>query len=298
MGYRRPLPVHHAWSSSACVDCTSAYPCSCGTGTYPTAMRPAPGSLRRMRLAFVGKGGAGKSAIAGTFARILARHGPAVLAIDSDPMPGLAYSLGLEVSDAPIPDEAVVERPEGEQGPRYRLRPDLSAVQAVERYTALAPDGVRYLQFGKFRGAGQFMRSQFAFRQILDELPEDPWALVGDLPGGTRQAFFGWGSYARTVLVVVEPTVKSLMSARRLARLGLAKDGPERILAVASKTRSPDDVETVRRGTGLDVVGAVPWDEALADAERQGRAPIDEAPDSSAVRAIESLVSRMTREAT
>lgn len=246
-----------------------------------------------MRLAFVGKGGAGKSAMAGTFARALARRGTAVLAIDSDPMPGLAFSLGMGVSEAPIPDDAVVERAEGEQGPRFRLRPDLTPVEAVERYAPLGPDGVRFLQFGKLRGAGQFARSQFAFRQIVSELPEEPWALVGDLPGGTRQAFFGWGDYARTVLVVVEPTAKSLMSARRLARLALGAGAPEQILAVASKVRAPEDVETVRRGTGLEVVGAVPWDEALADAERLGRAPIDEAPQSPAVAAIESLVERL-----
>ena len=62
-----------------------------------------------MRVAFVGKGGAGKSAIAGTFARMVARGGDPVLAIDSDPLPGLAFSLGLAVDDTPpIPDDAVV----------------------------------------------------------------------------------------------------------------------------------------------------------------------------------------------
>jgi CO dehydrogenase maturation factor len=250
-------------------------------------------SVFPVRLAFVGKGGAGKSAMAGTFARMVARQGESVLAIDSDPMPGLAYSIGVEVTDAPIPDEAVEERAEGEDGPRYRLRAGLSAAAAVEQYAAVGPDGVRFLQFGKFRTGGQYMRSQLAFRQILDELPEEPWSLVGDLPGGTRQAFYGWGSYARTLLVVAEPTVKSLMSARRLARMALGVDGPERVLAIASKTRSPDDAETVRRATGLEVVADIPWDEALADAEKRGKAPIDEAPDSIAIRAIESLVQRL-----
>lgn len=39
-----------------------------------------------VRVAFVGKGGAGKSSIAGTFARLLAVTGQPVLALDSDPM--------------------------------------------------------------------------------------------------------------------------------------------------------------------------------------------------------------------
>ena len=250
-----------------------------------------------MRVAFVGKGGVGKSAIAGTFARALARTGEPVLALDSDPMPGLAYSLGLELSDAPLPDEAVEERGEGEKGPRFRLRTGLSAVDAVERYAVEAPDGVRFLQFGKHRGdARALFRSQFAFRQIIRELPEDRWTLVGDLPGGTRQPFSGWGDYARTVLVVVEPTAKSLLTGRRLARMALDEEHPRRVVAVANKVREPGDAAIVARRTGLEVVGAIPWDEALAEAERMMAAPIDMAPDSDAVQAVESLVHQLIEE--
>lgn len=250
-----------------------------------------------MRIAFVGKGGVGKSAIAGTFARALARRGEPVLAIDSDPLPGLAFSLGLELSDAPLPDEAIEERGEGEDGPRWRLARGLSAAEAVERYAAVAPDGVRFLQFGKHRGDTRALfRSQFAFRQILRELPEDRWKVVGDLPGGTRQAFSGWGDYARTVLVVVEPSAKSLLTARRLSRLSLDRDHPRRIVAVANKVREDGDVDLIARRTGLDVVGAIPWDEALAEAEQKMAAPIDMAPDSAAVQAVESLLDQMSEE--
>ena len=44
-----------------------------------------------MRVAFVGKGGSGKSTIAGTIARLLARDGDNVLALDVDTLPGLAF---------------------------------------------------------------------------------------------------------------------------------------------------------------------------------------------------------------
>lgn len=251
-----------------------------------------------MRLAFVGKGGVGKSAIAGTFCRALARQGHPVLAIDSDPLPGLAFSLGLAISDAPLPDEAIEEKPEGEEGPRFRLRAGLTAGDAVAQYAATAPDGVRFLQFGKHRsstGRGLF-RSQWAFRQIIRDLPEDRWNIVGDLPGGTRQPFTGWGDYARTVLVVVEPTAKSLLTARRLSRLALDEEHPRRILAVANKVREKGDVEMVAKRTGLEVIGAVPWDEDFAAAEQKMAAPIDLAPDSPAVQAVESLVEQLSEE--
>lgn len=251
----------------------------------------AGGAPARARIAFVGKGGAGKSMIAGTFVRLLAARGEPVLAVDSDPMPGLALSMGIETSDEGIPDDAVEENTDDE-GPRYRLC--LPASEAVRRYAVTGPDGAMFLQFGKLRGVinGQMVRSQMAFRQIVDGLPPEEWHVVGDLPGGTRQPFFGWGRFARTVIVVAEPTAKSLLSARRLARLALAKEAP-RVVAVASKVRQPGDVELVARRSGLEVVGAIPWDEAVAEGERRGRAPVDHAPGSPAVRAVESLLEWM-----
>lgn len=250
-----------------------------------------------MRVALVGKGGAGKSAIAGILARVLARQGQPVLAVDSDPMPGLSLSLGLGMVDAAIPDEAVEERSQDDPGPRYRLRRGLSAVEAVERYAVDAPDGVRFLQFGKLSGhVAPFVRSQFAFRQILDELPLESLTIVGDLPGGTRQPFSGWARYADTVLVVVEPTAKGLLSGRRLARLALGDARPRRLAAVANKVRDPADTALVRSRTGLEVLAAVPWDEAVGDAERRGVSVLDESPDSAAVAVVTSLAEQLTED--
>src|SRR5579864_6677829 len=48
-----------------------------------------------MRIAVAGKGGAGKTTIAATLARILARRGYHVSALDDDPNPNLAIALGV-----------------------------------------------------------------------------------------------------------------------------------------------------------------------------------------------------------
>lgn len=247
-----------------------------------------------MRMALVGKGGTGKSAISGTLARLLARRCERVLAVDSDPLPGLSLSLGLGVIDAPIPDDAVDERPDGEPGPRFRLRAGLSAADAVDSYAVQAQDGVRFLQFGKTRGSiGHLMRSQCAFRQILDELPTDGWTVVGDLPGGTRQPFLGWASYADTVAVVVEPTGAGLLTARRLARLAQADAAPSRVVAIVNKARDERDADRVRERTGLDVLASVPWDDELREADVHGRAVLDHAPCSQAVSVLASLAERL-----
>lgn len=247
-----------------------------------------------MRVAFMGKGGAGKSALAGTFARLLAKQGEPVLVIDSDPLPGLALSLGMSSSDAGIPDDATVERPEGEEGPRFSLRPGLTAEAAIEQYAASGPDGLRLLQFGKLSGPiNTLMRSQHAFHQIREQLAPDRWHLVGDLPGGTRQPFFGWARFASMALVVIEPSEKGLLSGRRLARLRDDEEAPAEIVVVVNKARAESDTARVEERTGLRVVATVPWDDAFADAERHGLAPVDAAADCAAVQAVASLVHQL-----
>lgn len=242
-----------------------------------------------MRVVFVGKGGVGKSSIAGTFARVLARTGERVLALDSDPMPGLAFSLGVDRDDLGLPDETVQEYDDdGRRG--YRLRDALTGTEVVEQYAARGPDGVRFLQLGKARGPKwNNTRQHFAFQRVLDDLPEDGWSIVGDLPGGTRQPFMTWGRYAKMFLIVVEPTPASILTGRRLARLATMHQGP-RVVAVANKVREPQDVERVAERTGLPVLGAVSFDPRLAMADRLGRAILDDDPEGPTAAAVRSLV--------
>lgn len=229
-----------------------------------------------IRAAFVGKGGAGKSTLAGTVARLLARAGHDVLALDSDPLPGLSYSLGLPVDDRPIPDDAVVEGPD--DGPRWVLRADLDALTFVERYGATSTDGVRHLQFGNlWGGVWTIQRAQFAWSQVVRELPDDRFDVIGDLPGGTRQAMFGWAKYADVVVIVVEPSAKSISTGRRLLNLASASWAPAQLLVVANKAESDEDTAMIERALRRPVVASVPRSAAVQTAERAGLAPLDAA---------------------
>ncbi len=246
------------------------------------------------RIAFIGKGGAGKSVIAGTFARLLGRQGTPVLAVDSDPMPGLGFSLGVPGVDAPLPDDALEDDAPGPDGRPQPARLRLPPVEATERYAAAAPDGVRFLQFGKLRGhVRELQRSQQVFRRIIDGMRSEGWHVIGDLPGGTRQPFFGWGDFADTVVVVAEPTAASLLTARRLANLTRSDAAPARLVVVANKVRRAAEVDRVADRSGLEVVGAVPDDPAVRAADRAGRALLDVGADSDAVRAIADLVAHL-----
>ena len=241
-----------------------------------------------MKIAVSGKGGAGKSVLSGTLARVLARRGHRVLAIDSDPMPGLAQSLGVAEPDASALLRAA-EKPE--QGP-WRLRSGIGPATAVRRYTTPAPDGVRLMQLGKSDQDGLGMGSVNAFLQVVRRLHEAkslyPWAIVGDLPAGPRHLAAGFSPYASLYVVVVEPTSQSAMTGRRVARLARGPLGAD-VIFVASKISNPDERRRVERLLGEPVDFEVPADPAVTEAERRHVAVIDAAPSSPVVRAVEQL---------
>lgn len=227
-----------------------------------------------IRIAFAGKGGAGKSSISGTLARLLARSGAPVLAVDSDPLPGMAYSLGVPVDDRPTPDDVVVEGPP--EGPTWVLRPGLDADRFIDRYAEAGPDGVRYLQFGNTWGHwSTLQRGQHAWSQVVREMDPDAWNIVGDLAGGTRQAMFGWAKYADVVAIVVEPTSKSIQIARRLCNVTKASWGPNDVVVVANRVRHTDDISNISRALNRPVLAAVPDDPSVTEADKAGIAPLD-----------------------
>ena len=104
-----------------------------------------------MKVAVAGKGGSGKTTLAGTLARVLARGGREVLAIDADPNPNLAVNLGIDaetaarIEPAPLSFARHAKDAEG----RYSVGMDLSPEEIVARYGAAAPDGVRLLLVGR-----------------------------------------------------------------------------------------------------------------------------------------------------
>jgi CO dehydrogenase maturation factor len=94
------------------------------------------------------------------------------------------------------------------------------------------------------------------------------------------------------VLVVVEPTPKSLEVGRRAAGL-VQERSLGRLIVVANRVRDDADVETIRAAFPEAEVVAVPDDPRIVEADRAGVAPLDLAPEAPAVRALIELAERL-----
>lgn len=241
-----------------------------------------------MKVAVAGKGGVGKTSIAGTLARILARDGRSVLAIDGDSGPNLGLTLGIpagRMAGLPTLPAALPAGPAGE--------PTLAEpLDAVRRSCAVtARDGVELLIMAapEQAGTGCLSSRHATVRAVVRECPDDVCILDTDAsPEGFSR---GVARHVDLMLIVVEATAASLQTARRM--VGLARDlGLARVELVANKVRDAGDLERIgglASDLGVAVAGAVPYDPALQAADRDMRAPLDAAPEAPAVGAIAGL---------
>ncbi|MGI8613503.1 MAG: hypothetical protein ACR2KL_06115 [Nocardioidaceae bacterium] len=123
---------------------------------------------------------------------------------------------------------------------------------------------------------------------MLGQLARPDRVVVADFEAGLGTVLRLDGQPVDVVVVVVEPTAKSLEVGRRAAesvreaRLG-------RLVVAANRVRDADDEFRVRTAfPGVDPI-LVPDDPAIIEAERQGKAPLDAAPEAPGVRALVGL---------
>jgi CO dehydrogenase maturation factor len=242
-----------------------------------------------MKIAVAGKGGAGKTTISGTIARALARSGHDVMAIDADVNPMLGISLGLGMDGT--------ERLAG-------IRQELSDSRAddaihehtveglIERFGESAPDGVRVVVASRvdMPDHGCLCCGVSADR-LLREMEGGGRTVLGDLEAGIGVLTRMETGSLDVVLVVANPTPKSIEVARRAVEAAAARE--IRVLVVANRVASDEDLEAIRSVLGDSEMAVVPEDPTIARADAEGIAPIDLDPDSPGVRAIIEIGERI-----
>lgn len=243
-----------------------------------------------MKIAVSGKGGAGKTTISGTIARALARAGHDVIAIDADINPMLGISLGLgmdgterllgmrqELSDSSS-DEAVHEH---------------TIEGLIARFSTAAPDGVRVLVASRvdMPDHGCLCCGVSADR-LLREIAAGDRTVLGDLEAGIGVLTRMETGSLDSVLVVANPTPKSIEVARRAVQTARARE--IEVLVVANRVADDADLAAITAVLGDEEIVVVPDDPAIARADAEGLAPIDLDEASPGVRAIVRISERFS----
>ena len=234
------------------------------------------------KIAISGKGGVGKTTLAGMLARQYAAEGVPVLAIDADPDANLASSLGVppELAATLVPiaemkeliEERTGARP-GASGAYFRLNPKVDDLP--DRF-ALSHEGVRLMVMGTVDrgGGGCACPENVMLRTLMAHLLiQRQDTVILDMEAGVEHLGRGTAAGVDAMVVVVEPGQRSVQTAHHVARL--ARDlGIHRCFVVGNKVREGRDREFIAAHVApLPVLGFISYNPVVAEADLAGRTP-------------------------
>lgn len=254
-----------------------------------------------MKIAVCGKGGVGKTTISGLLCRILGNKGIPVLAIDGDPNPNLALTLGIDPhAEMPKPlTSKLLEIFEKEDGKKYaKLKSPLAEV--MDTYGIKANDNVTLLAVGQPEHAatGCMCGTHTTVREIIHTaLEESEQVTLLDLEASLEQMKRGTSKYVDVLLCVVEPYYRSMEAVARFQRLGNELE-IKNIVAVANKVKNAEDEEAIRQfcaQTDLPVVAVIPFDTIISEADKGGSLDMNAIDHSPALKSINELADTLLK---
>ena len=240
-----------------------------------------------MKLAISGKGGVGKTTLAALLAQTYADAGREVLAVDVDPAPCLAGALGFppelreqlhpiaEMSD--LIEERTGAKP-GTVGGFFTINPRVDDLP--ERFS-VTHRGVRLLEMGAVDtgGSGCICPESALLKTLFTHLLfRDDDVLILDMYAGVEHLGRATVDFVDAMLIVVEPTRRSLGTAAQIKKL--AHDiGLTRLWLVGNKVRNEEEAAFLEsESPGLPVLGILPAHMGVQEADRLGIAVYDHVP--------------------
>ena len=125
--------------------------------------------------------------------------------------------------------------------------------------------------------------------QVEGDLPDT--VVIADMEAGLEHLSIGTLAYIDALLVVVQPTMKTMMTAHRT--YGLAKElGIPEVAFIGNRVTKPADreqLEAFAREHGCDLLVTIPDDDSVRFADMDARCLLDVAPDSEVVAGVSRL---------
>lgn len=237
-----------------------------------------------MKIAISGKGGVGKTTLAGVMARILASRGRKVLAIDADPDSNLASAIGLSrealAKLQPIASmTSMIEERTGAKkgtfGSMLKLNPK---VDDLPDEMGVSYEGIKLLLLGCIPqgGGGCFCPENVLLKNLVRHLlVKREEALIIDMEAGLEHLGRGSTGQVDALVIVVEPGQRAMNTARQIKKLG--EDLKiKNMMIVGNKVNSEEDRELIEKElSDFPVLGYMSFNPAILQADKEGKSPFD-----------------------
>jgi len=231
-----------------------------------------------LKIGIGGKGGVGKTTVCAVWARLFAKDGFDVLAIDADSDTNLASAFGIPGERNPQPlikmKQLIAERTgagKDSVGAYFRLNPKVSDLP--EKYW-LEVNGLKLLVLGAITQAGAGCacpEGAFLKALLTHTILQREEVVLVDLAAGVE--FMGRASVRGidALVVVVEPGSRSIETAINIAEM--AKElGIKHVAAIANKITESPQAETIKsRLVNIPVLANIEYCPAVQQADLQRR---------------------------
>jgi len=234
-------------------------------------------------IALAGKGGTGKTTMAGMLVKYLVEKGRTpVLAVDADANANLNEVLGLKVGET-LGDAREQMKTVVSSGMTKDVFMEMKLQQAV-----IEADGFDLIVMGRPEGAGCYCAANTLLTQSLEKLIENYTSIVMDNEAGMEHMSRLTTNNFDVLLVVSDPTRRGLQAASRIVELATHLSlniGRKMVMVNRFREEQAKALEEALAEYHLDVVGTVPEDADLQKFDLEGRPTIELGKENRAVEA-------------
>ncbi len=245
-------------------------------------------------IALAGKGGVGKTTVAGMLIKYLAQNQPrSILAIDADPSSNLNMVLGLELdfTVGEIREDMLhqVKETLAQGGAAMGGLPGgISKREYLEYHVRSSlSEGSRFdlIAMGRGEGQGCYCAVNHNLREVIDGMSKHYAYVVIDNEAGMEHLSRRTTRDVQHLLIVSDPSQRGLVAAQRIYDMSKELDVRiEHSYLIINRLRGELPVEAVNfvEKMGITLLGTIPADQELTDFDYSGR-PLVDLPDSSIV---------------
>jgi CO dehydrogenase maturation factor len=243
-------------------------------------------------IALAGKGGTGKTTIAGLLIKYLVAKGKTpILAVDADCNANLNEVLGLEVKDTL--GQAREDMKKGKVPPG--MTKDIFMSMRLEEAVA-EEEGFDLVVMGTPEGAGCYCAANSLLAGFLEKLVGNYAYLVMDNEAGMEHISRLTTNNVDILLIVADTSRRGLQAGLRIHKLANELNigvGKSYLIINQAKSDLPQEVLDMISGDGLELAGMIPRDEAIYEFDLKGRPTIEMAAESPSVKAAFAIFDRI-----
>ncbi len=243
-------------------------------------------------IALAGKGGTGKTTIAGMLIKYMTEHDKTpILAVDADSNANLNEVLGLEIANTLGNAREEMKKGDVPSG----MTKDIFISMKMEESISEA-DGYDLIVMGRPEGSGCYCAANTLLVNFLEKLAENyPWMVI-DNEAGMEHISRLTTSDVDILLIVTDASRRGLQAAVRIHELATQLNiGMKKSYLILNQARQEpsEKVLGIIKDSGLELAGAIPADDTLVDFDFEGRPTIELPDDNPALKAAYAIFDKI-----